>query len=96
MKATELALSSSLGCEWDDYCGRLSKAGIMLNDESDRLVWSYNPTQGIVTAELAYKMMLEEVGGDPISGIRKFLWSSKLPFKVACFIWLCLDNKILT
>lgn len=71
-------------------------AGIHFTEDSDHLVWEDNPLQGSVSAKLAYNILMEDIGDNVVTGLRRILWSDKLPLKISCFIWLCMENKILT
>jgi hypothetical protein len=70
--------------------------GIELNDEKYSLLWSWDTKQGQVNAKLAYKVqVMEDREVEP-----KFwysdIWEWQLPIKVKLFVWLLLEQRILS
>lgn len=96
LSAADLGLPSAHRGEWEAYRFSLMAAGIHFTEDSDHLVWEDNPLQGSVSAKLAYNILMEDIGDNVVTGLRRILWSDKLPLKISCFIWLCMENKILT
>jgi hypothetical protein len=70
--------------------------GFELNNEKDTLLWSWDTKGGQVNAKQAYEVqLLEEVVVEPTYWYTE-LWQWQLPLKVKLFIWLMLEQKILT
>lgn len=92
----ELVLPHEVGKEWDAYHSSLLEAGMNVTEEPDHLVWAENTLMGSMSAELSYKFLMENLGFEVETGLRLLLWSDKLPIKIGCFIWLCMENKIMT
>ena len=49
-----LGLIGRHGKEWDRYISSLNHGNIIVSDSTDKLVWLFNPSDGKVTAKLAY------------------------------------------
>lgn len=94
--AVSIDLPFPLGIEWELYRLRLIDSGIFLQNLPDRLIWSANTSLGTVTAPLAYEYLLVDSDDREVTGVDKLIWNNTLPLKIGCFIWLCLQNKILT
>ena len=67
-----------------------------MKEEKDALVWSWNTKLGQVSAKQAYKALQVEERGVEIKFRYTKLWNWKLPLKIQLFIWLLLEQKILT
>ena len=50
----------------------------------------------VVTAKLAYNVTLEECGDSDPPFWEKSIWHWRIPLKLKIFIWLSLNNKVLT
>jgi hypothetical protein len=61
-----------------------------LTDQEDRMVWRLG-SKGFSVNSLYKKKM-----NDQVAVPYRFLWKSKLPYKIKVFIWLVVRNKILT
>jgi hypothetical protein len=82
--------------EWDNFIKGLIGSGIELNNEKYILLWSWHTTGGQVSEKQAYKVqMLENVEEESILWYID-LWTWKIPLKVKLFIWLILEQRILT
>jgi hypothetical protein len=73
-KEESLGLEGVLKDEWKNYIRGLVSAGIELNDEKDRLLWSWDTKKGQVNAKQAYKVQVMEGKGRRIqnSGTQRF------------------------
>jgi hypothetical protein len=82
--------------EWTNFTKGLVNVGIKLNDEEDNLMWSWDTKQGQVNAKLAYEVqVMEDMGEEPKFWYSK-IWRWQIPLKVKLFVWLLLEQKILT
>lgn len=91
-----MGLTGPLEIEWRSYIWDLNHNGILLVNEDDILAWAWNGASGVLTTKLGYEA-LSVVNG--ILDIKYwFLVVSKMkyPLKVHLFIWLDLENRILT
>jgi hypothetical protein len=73
-KTTEaLGLKGAHKVEWTNYTKGVVSSGIELNEEKDRLLWSWDTKHGQVTTKLAYEVqMMEE------RGVETKFWYSKI------------------
>ena len=53
-----LGLAGHFAEEWYLFISKLYHGNIMLNDKPDKLVWSVNAREGLVTASLAYRSIV--------------------------------------
>ena len=96
LSAEDLDLGGSYNIIWNEYIEGLSGAGIRLTDHSDDLVWTYKKNSGSITAKAAYDCIVCS-HLPPVSNLAdSLLWTKALPNKISCFIWLSLQNRILT
>jgi hypothetical protein len=96
IKAEVLGLEGDLKDEWNNYVKGLVSLGIELNKDKDLLMWSWDTKSGQVSAKKAYEVqMLEVVETEPVFWYND-LWKWQLPLKVKLFMWLLLEQRILT
>ena len=74
----------------------LEIGGIRLDSHPDTLLWDYNKHDGSITAKLVYDCIVHSFSPQANSSFLSKLWAGSLPRKICCFIWLALQNKILT
>lgn len=82
--------------EWSDYRLAVVGAGLHTLEKSDRLIWVKNPLLGNVMAKLAYDSLMEEPSDFQVTGIGSMVWNNKIPLRIGCFVWLAIQNKLLT
>jgi hypothetical protein len=82
--------------EWTKYTKGMVNARIKLNDEKYCLIWSWDTKQGQVSTELAYEEQVTEVMGVEPKFWYSEIWKWKIPMKIKLFVWLLLEQKILT
>jgi hypothetical protein len=87
-KAESLGLEGAQKDEWKNYTKGLVSVGIELNDEKDRLLWSWDTKQGQVNAKLAYEVQVMEDRGVETKFWYSKIWKWQLPMKVKLFVWL--------
>ena len=89
-----------LGGTWENasnnYVDGLEYGGIRLKSSADQLVWAYNKKEGKVTATMAYELMVNTLLAPVKYKFAVLLWHCKFPWKIKCFIWLLINNKIIT
>jgi hypothetical protein len=82
--------------EWNNFIKGLVGSGFDLNSDKDTLLWSWDTKGGQVNAKQAYEVqMMENVEVEPNYWYVE-LWTWQLPLKVKLFIWLMLEQRILT
>ena len=94
--ANELYLEGDWKNIWNSFTRNLDLNGIRLSTECDLLIWEYNKVNGMISADKVYECIVNSYKPDPGSRLFNSLWSSLLPCKIGCFVWLVLRNKILT
>lgn len=82
-------------CE-DVFVNHLFSTGIYLLANADVLVWELNKVTRKVTAQLMYQYLANCFLVQHVKGILHYIWEGKLPLKIKCFEWLCINQKILT
>jgi hypothetical protein len=95
-KEESLGLEGELKEEWTNYIKGLVSSGIELNNEKDRLMWSWDTKKGQVNAKQAYKVQVLEDMEEETKYWYSEIWNWQLPLKVKLFIWLLLEQRILT
>ena len=94
--SSDLDLAGSYSLIWDDYIKELSALGIRLNDNPDKLAWTFNRSSIDITAKEAYNCIYQSsMDGDNMADCPP-VWNKSLPLKISCFIWLAYHNRILT
>jgi hypothetical protein len=94
--SVDLEFSGNLAAEWNVYCRALILAGIQLHSKEDSLIWIGGDLSGLITIGNFYNALAKEYWLTPITGWRKQIWSWDIAYKLKLFIWLALENKILT
>jgi len=89
-------MAASYRQDWRNYVTLLNRLGVTLGQEVDRIAWTFNQSDGRVTASLAYDFLWYKVAGQPIRWWAGCIWKWKVPLKLVCFFLLVLHNKILT
>jgi hypothetical protein len=82
--------------EWDNYLKGLIGSGFVLNNENDILLWSWDTKKGQVNAKQAYEVQMLEKETEETNCWYKELWTWQVPLKIKLFIWLMLEQRILT
>lgn len=96
LSATDLGLTGMDVVEWHGYVERLRDAGIRLTNTPDQMVWDWGGEADTITARRAYEFIVAENVECVHTWWHPKLWRWRLPLKICCFIWLCLNGKILT
>ena len=82
--------------EWNSYLMVLNKAGFGLSGNEDVLVWDWKGENGILPAKKSYEAISKDRMLSSPKWWAKLLWKPRIHLKLKCFLWLCLENKILT
>jgi hypothetical protein len=75
--------------QWDSILCDMSN--IQLNDSADIVTWRPSP-KGLFTVKTMYNTLTSNDSGP----YHKKIWKSKVPAKIQIFLWLVLNNAILT
>jgi hypothetical protein len=95
-KAELLGLDGELREEWNFFLKGLIGSGFELNSDKDTLLWSWDTKGGQVSAKKAYEVQMMETVEVEQNFWYVDLWTWQLPLKVKLFIWLMLEQRILT
>jgi hypothetical protein len=95
-KQLRVGTSGSLAIEWNSFCKALIDSGIHLQPRDDFLIWTGGDHSGILTVKNVYNAMEKKFWPQQIAGWRRQMWSWDLAYKIKLFIWLAVENKILT
>jgi hypothetical protein len=91
-----LDLSGEQKNEWEIYVRELKYSGFVLSVESDSIVWSWDSKGGKVSAKQAYEVQFlddnDDVSEDWLNDVLKW----QIPMRTKLFIWLLIENRILT
>jgi hypothetical protein len=82
--------------EWDKYIKGLIGSGFVLNSDKDSILWSWDTKNGQVNAKQAYEVQLLEMEAEETNCWYKELWNWQVPLKIKLFIFLMLEQRILT
>jgi len=94
--AQDLGLPEGLKVEWDCYTQALKQNAIDLTNEPDRLVWTWNMADGVVTVKEAHNALVHLADVEDHKWWYSLIWKIKVPIKIILFMWLSLNNKVLT
>ena len=94
--AEDLCIAGEWKIAWDNYTRVLEYGRIRLNCQSDYLVWDHNKSDGSVSAKLVYDCIVQSSSSLTGKRLLALIWSGILPKKISCFVWLAMENKILT
>jgi len=82
--------------KWEVFTQNLRNSGIRLSNAKDKLSWSWNRSTGKITANLAYQCILYTNKMVVEKWWHKAIWMVKVTVKIICFMWICIEDRILT
>jgi hypothetical protein len=71
-------------------------AGIVLKENPDELSWIGDDNTGLISVKNVYNTLSNKFWPGKAEGWRIQLWKWSCPLKIKLFLWLLLENKILT
>jgi hypothetical protein len=92
----ELGLVGNIAKDWEAYRKSLFYVRIQLQDKNDELLWAWDDCSGTISAKKLYLALAKKFWPSPVGGWRRHLWKWDLIPKIKLFIWLSLENIILT
>ena len=94
--ALELDLCDEWSYQWNLYIKGLRSNRILLKEEPDTLLWTYDTHAGPITAAWSYACLINsQVDSNHYKDLF-ILWRLKIPLKMICFTWLLMMDRILT
>jgi hypothetical protein len=96
LDSEDLGLAGDLALEWEMFRRALIDSGVQLLDRPDVLKWTGGDYSGQLTVKNVYNAIATKQWIKTIGGWRKKLWLWDCPQKIKLFVWLVVENKILT
>ena len=81
----DLALNGEWDLQWYSYIEILKDVGVRIKAENDKLVYTKNKKNGIITAKLAYEFITKNWSKEKKIWWYKNPWKWNLPKKLKCF-----------
>ena len=79
-----------------NYRNHLLHADIVLNEKIDELTWLGDDKSSLISVINVYNTLSYKFWPEKVVGWRNQLWKWSCPLKLKLFIWLLLEDKILT
>lgn len=83
--ARDLDLEDCYTEVWNQYVSVLKHSGIILSENGDMLVWSWNPASGILPTKLVYDLMFSSRVVDGSRWWINYLWKRNFPLQNKMF-----------
>jgi hypothetical protein len=96
IESDDLGITEEVAEEWDLFRRALMGSGVYLQDRADELMWTGGDKSGLLFVKNAYNALMTTLWMQPIGGWRLKFWKWDLPLKIKLFIWLAVENKILS
>jgi hypothetical protein len=96
LTSDELGLEGDLALEWEMYRRALIDSGALIQDNNDQLLWIGGDKSGIPSAKNFYSSIISSKSLSKVESWRLSIWNWKIQLKVKLFIWLAIEDKILT
>ena len=85
LSAEDLELGGSWASCWNKYISSLENGGIKLKPMADKLLWTHNKKDGMVTAALVYDLMTKTLLEPSRDYFMVQIWHGLFPLKIKCF-----------
>jgi hypothetical protein len=92
----DLDLIGNLVVEWIAYYKALIHSGIQLQSKEESLILTGGDHSGVINDKNVYNALAKEYWSTQIIGWQRQFWNWDLARKIKLFMWLALENKILT
>jgi hypothetical protein len=96
INSNALELTGNLALEWEQYTKALKAAGVKLSGNEDEIIWIGGDASGVLSAKNVYLALLSIQNLQVIKGWLLHMWKWNIQEKVKLFLWLAVNNKILT
>ena len=80
----------------EQFCYVLKRVNFRLSDEYNMLVWDWKGANGVLTTKKAYQTIFDDLVMSHPKRWENHRWKWRIHLKVKFFIWLYLEDKILT
>jgi len=92
----ELGLVGNNAEEWEAYQKAMCYARIQLQNKIDELIWAGGDSTERISAKNIYLALAKTFWPNPVGGWHEHIWKWDLIPKINLFLWLSLENRILT
>ena len=92
----DLCIAGEWKHAWDNFTKGLEMGRIRLSTQPNSLVWVHDRSVGTISSKTVYDYIVQSSQPPTGNSLQALIWSGTLPTKNSCFIWLVLENKILT
>ena len=89
-------LTGDLAVEWDHFGRALQASGVSLSENEDELLWIGGDSSGSLSKKNVYAALISTLNQLTLTGWRNRLWKWNIQQKIKLFLWLAVENKILT
>jgi hypothetical protein len=91
----DLNMIGDWAIEWNNFTKSLQRVHVRLSDSEDELVWRRNVVGGNCSTKLGYDALFGPRENDEVWWWKK-IWKVKGPPKSILFMWIYINNKVLT
>jgi len=82
--------------EWDKYKRALQASSISILDSIDELTWTGGDSIRNFTTKNVYEAIISILNFQNIKNWHKRIWKGNIQLKIKLFLWLTVENNILT
>ena len=94
--AQELGLEENEAAKWSRYVNQLGNNFILLTEDRDKLIWTWNKKDGNFSAKLGYEVAVQLEYQQMECWWWSQIWKLQVPIKAILILWLAMNNKLLT
>jgi hypothetical protein len=96
VNSIELGMEGILALEWDMFRRNLFDSGVILQEGFDQVMWMGGDNPGNPTARKFYLRIVSSKCLTKVESWRLSIWKWQIQLKVKMFIWLVIEEQILT
>ena len=94
--AQDLGLEQNEVAEWRKYINQLGNNFILLTEDKDKLIWTWNKNDAKFSAKLGYEAMVQLEYQQTECWRWSRTWKLQASLKAILILWLAMNNKLLT
>jgi hypothetical protein len=96
VKSNDLGLEEDLAIEWDSYRKNFIDAGVILQEGLDQIMWTGRDSPGNPSTRNFYLSIISSKCLTSVERWRLSIWKWNIQLKIKLFIWLVIEEKVLT
>jgi hypothetical protein len=96
INSLDMDLIGDLAAEWDRFRRALQASSVSLSENEDELLWIGGDSSGSLSKKNVYVALISTLNQLTLTGWRNRLWKWNIHQKIKLFLWLAVENKILT